>query len=149
MNATTTQKRIREALASLAFAHAQSVSHIEQAIESLAVLLEAPEIAPPSRRVDPNQPHTDRDTLSVVWKGQRCFLGNTLPFLLFEQLARTPNRYVPVSDLIDTVWGGRREASTIRGVVKRLRDQLRQAGMGPVADAIDGAATEHYRLTTV
>lgn len=148
MNDNTNRARIREALAGLAAAHAQSTNEIERAIQSLAALLDSPELTAGPRR-HPGLPGANRGTFSVEWKGQQCFLGNTLPFLLFEQLAAKPNRYIPVTELIEVVWGGRREASTIRGVVKRLRDRLREAGMDQLADAIDGAATEHYRLTAV
>jgi hypothetical protein len=49
-------------------------------------------------------------------------------------------------DLLEDVWGGERQAATIRGVVKRLRERLRENGMQQLADAIDGSVRGHYGL---
>jgi len=153
MNSHTKSKQIREALAALAAAHAHAVTEIERAIDGLSYVLEAQErsedSALPIGGGGRLRPGVDRQTLSIAWKSRTCFLGNTLLFLFFERLARSPNRYVPHEDLLEEVWGGDRKASTIRGVAKRLRDRLQEAGMSQLAEAIDGSVTGHYGLKLV
>ncbi len=154
MNSIDKKRQIREALTFLATAHAHAVTEIEHAISGLTYALELQEqsedIASQSKTAkDRRRPKVDRDTLSVVWKNQTCFLGNTLLFLFFERLARSPNRYVSHLDLLEDVWEGEREASTVRGVVKRLRDRLKEAGMSQLAEAIDGSVTGYYGLKLV
>jgi DNA-binding response OmpR family regulator len=153
MNSHSKNKQIREALTALAAAHAHAVVDIERAIESLSYVLDAQEqseeFAALSIGNDLLRPKIDRETLSIAWKHRICFLGNTLPFLFIERLARSPNRYVSYEDLLEEVWGGDRKESTIRGVVKRLRDRLEEAGMSQLAKAIDGSVMGHYGLILV
>ncbi|MCG8449538.1 MAG: helix-turn-helix domain-containing protein, partial [Pirellulales bacterium] len=146
------KEKIREALATLATAHAQAVAEIQKAINGLSLVLELEEQFDNSfgrRGKRSHRPRADRDTLSIIWKGKSCFFGYTLLFLFFERLARSPNSYVSHIDLLEDVWGGDRGASTIRGVAKRLRDRLHEEGMGQVADAIDGSVTGYYGLKPV
>jgi DNA-binding response OmpR family regulator len=127
---------------------------MEHMIAVLTVALDAvePDLmygrrAPLSHKGD--LPQVDRGTLTISWRGKTCCLGNTLLFLFFERIARSPNRYVPHVDLLDDVWGGHREPATIRGVVKRLRNRLAESGMGDLAKAIDGSVSGHYGLILV
>lgn len=146
----TEETTIREALASLAAAHSLMSDHLERAISNLAEILGgelsslADPTAPPQRVVEGI--FVDDLTMSVHWRGSTCFLGNTLLFRLFARLARTPNCYVKHSVLLIDVWEGSRDLSTIRGVVKRLRDRLVAAGMAELAASIDGSVAGHYGL---
>ncbi|WP_442483312.1 winged helix-turn-helix domain-containing protein [Aeoliella sp. SH292] len=152
MSASSKKDRIREALATLVTTHSQAVSQIEEAIRGLTLLLEIEALVEPTPAWTSSQttgPQADRQTHSIVWRNKSCFLGNTLPFLFFERLARSPRRYVSHADLLDDVWGGDRHTSTIRGVVKRLRDRLQEEGMGEVAAAIDGSVSGYYGLKPV
>jgi hypothetical protein len=62
------------------------------------------------------RPVADRTTLSVLFQGKTCFLGNTLLFRFFEVISRRPNLYISHDQLLDEVWGGIRSESTIRNV---------------------------------
>lgn len=92
------------------------------------------------------QPYVDKSLLAVVYRGRECFLGNTLSLRLFERLLRRPNQYLDHRDLLDHVWFGVREPSSIRSVVKELRAKLRNAGMADLSAAIDGRVAGHYGL---
>ena len=147
---STKQEEIREVLRSLAFTHSLVVEQMESMISVLTKLLELDELSSTlrcSRRK--GWPVANRDTLSVEWEGKSCFLGNTLLFWFFERIARTPNRYVSHQQLLDDVWGGNRHPTTIRGVVKRLRDKLAKVGMGDLATRIDGSENGYYGLMMV
>jgi DNA-binding response OmpR family regulator len=95
---------------------------------------------------DPNLPTIDRSVMCVVYRGQSCFLGNTLMLKFLERLARRPNRYVSYDSLLSDVWNSIRENSSVRSVVKELRAKLRAAGMSRLSDAIDGHVSGHYGL---
>jgi len=116
---TTEKKRlIQESLRCLAASHAATVNQIEQ---TMAVLARALELDVPGTKAGENggpanRPTADATTFCVTWQGKTCFLGNTLIFWLFERLARSLNHYVAHVDLLDDVWRGEREGSTIRGV---------------------------------
>jgi DNA-binding response OmpR family regulator len=88
----------------------------------------------------------DPGFLSVRHKGRVCFLGNTLPFKFLCRLAQRPNAYVSYEDLLTEVWAGVRSDDAVRSVAKTLRSRLRQAGLGDLADAIDGTVSGHYAL---
>jgi DNA-binding response OmpR family regulator len=89
----------------------------------------------------------DQAMLSVVFQGRSCFLGNTLPFKFVGCLASRPNIYVPYQHLLSDIWnGGLRSDAAIRSVVKTLKNKLRQANMGKLADSIDGSVPRHYAL---
>lgn len=90
------------------------------------------------------RPVADRTTLSVLFQGKTCFLGNTLLFRFFEVISRRPNLYISHDQLLDEVWGGIRSESTIRNVAKRLRDKLVSVDLGEVAVAIDGSTPGYY-----
>lgn len=149
---------IQESLRTLAEKHSAAVEQLEQTIAVLSGVLEIDSLVvvtalgtprsvqSPSRR---ETPRADISTLSVVWGGRVCFLGNTLLFRFFERLARSPNQYISHVDLLDDVWEGQREGSTIRGVAKRLRDRLTSAGMHDLAAAIDGSVAGYFGLNLV
>ena len=146
------QQAIREALAALAATHAIVVDQMDQMIALLTKALESTGAdrlgqAPGSDVM--GLPRADRHTHAVTWQDRSCFLGNTLLFRFFERLARTPNQYVSHVDLLDDVWDGTRDAASIRGVAKRLRDRLRHHGLFDLAKAIDGSVAGHYGLILV
>ena len=149
----TKDQQIREALANLITVHQCAVAEIERAMRGLNQVLEVEEVRgiTASLRMSEKRgrPSVDRETLSVSWKNHTCFLGSTLLFLFIERLARSPNCYVSHLDLLEEVWGGERKSSTIRGIAKRLRDRLKEAGMGNLAKAIDGSEAGYYGLKLV
>ena len=147
---------IQESLRHLAATHAAAVAEIERTMQVLAIAMETEPwlgeypatAAKTSARRD--GPAADRPTLSAVWRGRSCFLGNTLLFRFFERLARTPNHYVTYAALLDDVWEGDvRSKATIRGVAKRLRDRLCAGGMSDLAQAVNGSEAGHYGLILV
>ena len=145
------QEEIREVLKSLAYTHSLVVEQMESMICVLTKLLEVDELNAIARRDRRRKgwPVANRDTLSIEWEEKSCFLGNTLLFWFFERIARTPNRYVSHQQLLDDVWGGNRQPTTIRGVVKRLRDKLDEVGMHDLATRIDGSENGYYGLMMV
>lgn len=92
-------------------------------------------------------PIADRTTFSARWDGKTCHLGNTITFRLLERLARRANQFVSCDVLLQEVWEGRRSREAVRSAVKVLRQKLTSAGMGRLADAIDGNTAHHYRLS--
>ena len=150
---TDRRQAVREALAALASTHAAAVAQLETAIRLLTDEL----------NVDPENPFVhvlplvirrpnelvDAANHSVRWKGRICFLGNNLLFRFFERISRSPNQFISYDVLLDEVWGGRRENSSIRGVAKRLRDRLAQGGMAELSSKIDGSNSGFYRLILV
>ena len=107
------QGEIREVLKSLAYTHSLVVEQMESMICVLTKLLEVDELNAIARRDRRRKgwPVANRDTLSIEWEGNSCFLGNTLLFWFFERIARTPTRYVSHQQLLDDVWGGRHYTS--------------------------------------
>lgn len=93
-----------------------------------------------------NGPVVDRERLTVSWNGRRCYMGYTIPFRLLERLARRPNHYVTHERLLHYIWGGPRSKSAVRSAVTNLRSQLNSAGMGDLAEAIDGSNSGRYGL---
>jgi DNA-binding response OmpR family regulator len=147
------KRQIQAALKKLAESHASSMVFLEETLSFICAELDLDRIAPlpgssasEQIRAKSNQRLLDRQLLSVVYAGKRCFLGNTLPFKLLERLARCPNQYVSNEQLLDDVWDRLVTRMAIRSVVKVLRSRLREAGLGRVADAIDGHVTGHYAL---
>lgn len=102
--------------------------------------------SPPGPVPDKLPPLIDCGLMSINWRGHSCFLGNTLPFKLFERLARRPNHYVHCDQLLVDVWRGRRSIGAVRSVIKVLRQKLCAAGMSDLAQAIDGSVAGHYAL---
>jgi hypothetical protein len=92
------------------------------------------------------RPVADPATYSIYWRGRTCFLGNTLTFRLFAQLARRPNRFYSHDELLHDVWQGPRSREAVRSVVKVLRRKLREAGMSDLAAAISGNAWNNLGL---
>ena len=88
----------------------------------------------------------NRETLMVRWNGCSCYLGFTMAFRLLERLARRPNFYVTHDQLLQDIWGGPRSKSAIRSAINDLRSRLASAGMGDLANAIDGTNVGRYGL---
>jgi hypothetical protein len=144
------RQAIREALASLALTHASAVVQLETAIRLLSEALDVLDDdfavglleGPPRRQND----FVDMANHSVRWEGKTCFLGNSLPFRFFERISRSPNQYISYRVLLNDVWGGEREHSSIHGVAKRLRDRLNLSGMNNLSEKINGTNPGHYCL---
>lgn len=152
-----TERRKEEIAASLKLLASTYVQAVRQLEDTLAVLCREldlqetswlenvlalePTTSPPTSAF---RPVADRTTLSVLYQGKTCFLGNTLLFRFFEVISRRPNRYISHAQLLDDVWGGIRSESTIRNVAKRLRDKLVAVDLGEVAVAIDGSTPGYY-----
>jgi DNA-binding response OmpR family regulator len=147
------REQIRRFLASLAQSYTATMELMEQTLDLLCEELDLDPWSYFQRRQLPQQTRPDRAGLvvdpaqfSVCFGGKVCFLGNTLPFRLLARLARRPGAYVPYEDLLEDVWQGVRSDAAVRSVAKTLRQKLRQAGLGEVADALDGAVAGHYAL---
>ncbi len=147
------REQIRRTLRSLAEVNGAMIDLMERALsllnEELALApidywrSRLPTAGTPTSR---SQPAIDRGLLSITFRGRSCFLGDTLPFQLLARLIGRPNVYVPYKELLTEVWQGIRSDAAVRGVVKRLREKLREAGMAELADAIDGTVRRHYAL---
>lgn len=162
MNRTSQPDRIAHSLQQLASAHAETMrqlqGHLDQTIAALCLEfgvdpddlqdeLDTGRTAGDLTTAD-RLPIADRPTLSVLFRGESCFLGNTLMFRFFETIARRPNRYFTHGELLSEVWGGTRSESTIRNVARRLRNRLVEGGLKDVATLIDGSTAGHYVLNT-
>jgi DNA-binding response OmpR family regulator len=88
----------------------------------------------------------DRETFCAHWANRACHLGNTMAFKLLERLARRPNQYVPCDVLLRELWDCHTSRDAVRSAVKVLRQKLNAAGMGDLAEAIDGSTAHHYGL---
>jgi DNA-binding response OmpR family regulator len=103
------------------------------------LLIDRPGGLSPPRSNGHQRPILDESTMSVVWKNRTLRLGHTREFRFLGRLARRPNQYVTHLDLLEEVWDGEdREISTIRSLVRRLRNKLKRGGMDDLADAIQG-----------
>ncbi|MCC9608576.1 winged helix-turn-helix domain-containing protein [Blastopirellula sp. JC732] len=142
------KKAIQESLQQLSLAQSSAVTQIEAIIATLLATLdlEPSGIAP---RPSTPLPNANAARFSVTWDGKECSLGNTRLFWLFHRLASSANQYVTHEELLESVWHGERSESTVRGAVKRLRDQLAAAGMMDLAKAVDGTVTGYYGLIFV
>lgn len=147
------KRAIREALATLASSHAIVVQQLELAIELLNEEIDVDDDPIPIEAFhlfgSKKNTLVDAGAQSVLWKGRVCFLGNNLLFRFFERISRSPNQFISYDALLDDVWGGRREHSSIRGVAKRLRDRLALGGMAELSSKIDGSNSGFYRLILV
>jgi len=142
------ENRIEEILRGIEDLHAHAARYVDE----LLVLMAARPTHPSGcaccgqDRYGNHRPVADQSSFSVVWDGRRCYLGRTLPFGFFERLARRPNQYVTYEQLLEDVWDGPRSYDAIRSVVRDLRRKLKGAGMGDLADAIDGSNRQCYGL---
>ena len=91
-------------------------------------------------------PITNRATFCVHWANQVCHLGNTMAFKLLERIARRPDQYVHCDVLLGELWDCHTSRDAVRSAVKVLRRKLNAAGMGDLAEAIDGSTSHHYVL---
>ena len=155
MRSHFTRQEILHTLEVLATTHARTVNEFRDRLTALSRELGLPEIdcgahlasaAVERCAASAEPPVADTTTLSVHWNGSVCFLGNTLLFRFYQKLSQRPNRYFTYAELLADVWGAPRSHETIHNVVKRLRDRLLKAKMGPIAQAIDGSEQGHYAL---
>lgn len=87
----------------------------------------------------------DRDTFTAWYNGEKCFLGNTIPFKVLVRLNQRPGTFVRIASLIDDVWGDvDTEDATVQRTVSSLRKKLKDAFGEQVT--IDGEQQDHYRL---
>lgn len=148
------KRQIQVTLRQLAEAHARTVASFLadalQAIELLPALLDRQpnlKTRPVSQASESQSPGIiDLQMLSVVYRGKRCFLGNTLPFRLMRSLANQANRYVSYEQLSEEVWDDVPTREAVRSVVKVLRSKLKKAGLDAIAGIIDGHVKGHYAL---
>lgn len=151
---TQRRSQIQRSLRSLADSYKLTMELMEQ---TLALLCEELALDPltyfRTRPVPPDALARDREfvidpnVLTVTFRGQACFLGNTLCFRFISRLAQRPNAYVTYEDLLAEVWQGAvRSDEAVRSVVKTLRNKLRHAGLADLASAIDGTVSGHYAL---
>lgn len=144
---TNKEKRLlQESLRSMTASHAAVVTQIEETISILISTLELDGDANTDRST---KPVVDEATFCIIWQDHTCYLGNTLLFWLFHRLAQSSNQYIAHVDLLEDVWHGERQSSSIRGVVKRLRDELIAADMEQLASAINGRVYGHYGLILI
>lgn len=151
MLADEKKRLIQESLQALAASHAAAVAQIEKTMIALVEEL-GPEPDREERGRDAGSsecPTANVTTFCITWRGKTCFLGNNLLFWLFRRLLQSSGLYVSHLDLLDDVWRGQRQSSTVRGVAKRLRDRLIDADMADLAAAIDGSVSGHYGLMLV
>jgi DNA-binding response OmpR family regulator len=69
-----------------------------------------------------------------------------MAFKLLERLARRPDHFVHCDVLLRELWDCHTSREAVRSAVKVLRQKLNAAGMGDLAEAIDGSTSHHYRL---
>jgi DNA-binding response OmpR family regulator len=92
---------------------------------------------PPPAASGTASPYIDHGRLLVEWQGRRCPLGDTVLLRFLERLCLRPNHFVRREHLLQHVWhGDRKEPSTVRSAVRRLRRRLKRAGMRGLASAI-------------
>lgn len=146
-----TKQDIRIALRTMAENHAATMTVLQRMLTELSAQLDGEQAkaarrSNSSRVLDSKFPAVDSSMLSVVHKGKRCFLGNTIPYRFIVKLIGRPNRYFSYDELCAEVWDGVRSESTVRSVVKVLRAKLRESRLHELADAIDGSVARHYGL---
>ncbi len=149
---TDRRDTIRASLRCLVEAHAATMKVMERTYallcEELALnpqeCFSHPAAAEPP--ADALHPVIDPCRFTVSFRGRTCFLGNTMAFRFLARLAERPGRYVPHRSLFEDVWDGQRSADAVRSVVRFLRQKLRLADLGELADAIDGSERGHYAL---
>ena len=148
----TREQQIRANVKRLAAIHAATISVLEESVTILEAELQVLSLSPQKpdlqneKDIDPDQPLIDRSVMCVVYRGKRCFLGNTLMLKFMERLVCRANQYVSYNQLLSEVWNAVREPSSVRSVVKVLRAKLRAAGMAGLSNAIDGRVSGHYGL---
>jgi DNA-binding response OmpR family regulator len=145
--------QIQQSLRNLAESYRVTMELMEQTLAMLCEELSLDAVAYFQARSGPRVAQAEQSgfridpaVLSVHFRGKVCFLGNTLPFKFLCRLAQRPNAYVTYEDLLAEVWEGVRSDDAVRSVAKALRRRLRQAGLGELANAIDGTAPSHYAL---
>lgn len=145
------REALRRSLRTLAESHAATLRLMEETYALLSDELALDPLDGPAGRPDAPaagcRPVLDDARLTVTFRGRDCFLGATLPFRILARLARRPSSYVTHDDLLADAWDGAvRSDGAIRSAVKVLRQKLRGAGLGDLADAIDGSAPGRYAL---
>lgn len=88
------------------------------------------------------------EQFAVIYKGQQCFLGNTLLFRLFECLARAPGKWFSFSELRSSVWRDDLTVDSTTGRnIRLLRAKLKQAGMTGIVIENPRDMKLHVRLS--
>ncbi len=119
---------------------------LEETVSLRAAIRAADRPSPQLGKPD-DHPYVDVSTFCVVYRGRRCFLGNTLPFWLLGVLAQQTNRYVSYEQLLVDVWHAQKRSNeAIRNVAQILKQKLRSAGLRDLAASIDGHNRGHYGL---
>jgi DNA-binding response OmpR family regulator len=121
-----------------------AVDEVSEAAEQIA----KGSASPPSVTVDLTRSplRVDRSTFAVRWQGKVCPLGNTTAFRLLERLARRPDEYISIDQLLDDLWSAPRSYSTLRSTICRLKSKLDAAGMRDLASRINGRVHGYYAL---
>ena len=149
---TDRRDSIRDSLRRLAEAHTVTLEVMERTYtllcEELSLNPQECLNRPAATEPPADHPHPviDPSRFTVTFRGRTCALGNTMAFRFLARLAERPNRYVSHQHLYEDVWDGQRSADAVRSVVRTLRQKLRQAHLGELADAIDGSEPGHYAL---
>ncbi len=87
----------------------------------------------------------DRNTFTVSYKGNSCFLGNKTMFHLLVRLNQSPSTPVSYHTLAQDVWGDDLTTDwTIQKQANLLKKKLRAEGLQGVE--IDGSVKGHYSL---
>lgn len=117
-------------------------------VSAAAEMIAQGSASPPSVTVDSASSalRIDRSTFAVSWQGKACPLGNTTAFRLLERLARRPNEYISIDQLLDDLWSAPRSYSTLRSTICRLKSKLVAAGMRDLALRIHGRVHGYYAL---
>jgi len=72
----------------------------------------------------------DQEQFTVSYKGQECFLGNTIQFRLFERIARKPGKWFSFNELKDDVWSDDLMGdATVGRTIRLLRAKLKTDGL--------------------
>lgn len=158
MPSTNRKAEIVKSLRELTATYVANLNQCERVLKKLSQQLELEEPvslrdairAEESRRhmlSRDDRPFIDVSTFCVVYRGKRCFLGNTLPFWLLDVLAQQVNRYISYEQLLADVWHvQRRSNEAIRNVAQILKRKLREAGLRELAASVDGHNRGHYGL---
>jgi hypothetical protein len=94
-------------------------------------------------------PIMDEGSLSVRWRDEECFLGNTQQYALMTCLIKETGRYVPYDSIRTALGDDIMSDPAIRKNVERLRTKLKESHCDRLADAIDTSQKEHVRLDLV
>jgi DNA-binding response OmpR family regulator len=95
---------------------------------------------------DPDRPQIIPSEFAVEQFGRRCRLGNRLGFRVLTKLLERPGSNVSRAALAEELWERIVTTTAVETMVSRLRKRLREAGLGRLADSIDGQEPGCYRI---